>query len=183
MQNAHARRSTTELVKEMRRQVSAAAELFERRWTYAALRRTDPDLASRLHDQGNLFADVCVTGAGPEITEQGEALVRGFAAAVRAMESAAEPDDAYMLGSDLVTGLKVAIGQQKAAVARVREIHGEKVLWVSPDEVARMLAGIESFKFVGAVKKLFPGAEIIDRYEEEGAHGEGERLEEASDSS
>ena len=83
------------------------------------------------------------------------------------MQNAQIEDDAYMLGTDLVTGTKVAIGTQKAAAQRVRQIHGNNVIWLTPDEVARMLAGLESFKTIGAVKKLFPGAEVIDRYPDE----------------
>jgi hypothetical protein len=150
-------------------QVSQAAINFESRWTLAVLRRVNADLAERLHDQRNRFFEACIRGADADIVEEGAALVRGYLIVIAALEAANEPDDVYMLGTDLVTGLKVAIGQQKAAINRVREIHGQDVLWLTPDECARMLAGVESFKFVGAVKKLFPGAEIIDRYESEGS--------------
>jgi hypothetical protein len=121
-----------------------------------------------LHDQVNLFGEACVTGTAQEIETHGEATVRGYGKAVEAMQNAQIEDDAYQLGIDMVTGTKVAIGTQKAAVQRVRSVHGTDVIFVTPDEVARMLAGIESFKMIGAVKRLFPGAEIIDRYPEEG---------------
>lgn len=160
--------STTQLVANLSRRVSEAAQSLEERWTYAALRRVDQDIAQRLHEQRNLFAAACVTGGAREIVAHGEALCRGYAAAVRALETSGEADDAYVIGVDLVTGLKVAIGQQRAALNRIRQVHGDKVIWVTPDEVARMLAGMESFKVIGAVKKLFPGAELLDRYEEEG---------------
>jgi hypothetical protein len=161
-------KSTTELVSNMQKKVTEAALQLERRWTYAALRRVSPVIWRALHEQRDLFAEVCVTGRPREIVDHGEATVRGYQAAVQALEAAEEPDDAYMLGVDLVTGLKVAIGQQRAAVHRVMEVHGNAVIWVTPDEVARMLAGLESFKAIGAVKKMFPGAEVIDRYEAEG---------------
>lgn len=148
-------------------QISRAAMTFEARWTQASLRRLDPELAEALHDQINLFGEACVTGTEPEIAEHGEAMVRGYGKAVEAMQNAHIEDDAYMLGTDLTTGTKVAIGTQKAAVQRVRQIHGDNVIWLTPDEVARMLAGVESFKMIGAVKKLFPGAEVVDRYPEE----------------
>ena len=161
-------KSTTAIVALMSSRVSESAKLLETRWTYAALKRRNPDVACRLHDQRNLFVEACVTGIARQITDHGEALCRGYEVAARVLEESGEPDDAYVLGTDLVTGLKIAIGQQKAALERIRQIHGEDVVWLTPDEVARMLAGIESFKFVGAVKKFFPGAEIIDRYESEG---------------
>ena len=161
-------KSTTKFALEWRAQVSQAALAFEARWTSASLRRLDPDLAEALHDQVNIFTESCITGTAQEIETHGEATVKGYAKAVEAMQNADIGDDAYMLGTDMVTGTKVAIGTQKAAVQRVRNIHGNDVIWLTPDEVARMLAGIESFKAIGAIKKLFPGAEIIDRYPEEG---------------
>jgi hypothetical protein len=160
--------STTKLALNWKAQVSQAALLFEARWTQASLRRLNPELAEALHDQVNLFVEACVTGTAQEIEMHGEATVRGYAKAVEAMQNAHIEDDAYQLGIDLITGTKVAIGTQKAAVDRVRKIHGNDVIWVTPDEVARMLAGIESFKMIGAVKRLFPGAEVVDRYPEEG---------------
>jgi hypothetical protein len=159
--------STTELVRNISHNISQAALDLEARWTYSALRRVSPDIALRLHDQRNLFAEACVNGTRREIVKQGEALCRGYAAAVRALEQSGETDDGYMLGTDLVTGTKIAIGFQRAALPRIREIHGEAVIWVTPDECARMLAGLESFKSIGAVKRLFPGAEILDRYPDE----------------
>ena len=149
-------------------EVSSAAAQFESRWTMLALRRVDEGLARRLHEQRGLFDEACFAGEGSEVEEHGAAMCRGYAAAVRALTSADEPDDAYLLGSDPASGLKVAIGSQKAAVARVREIHGQDVIWLTPDEVAALMASVEAFKFVGAVKQLFPGAEVIQRYAEAG---------------
>lgn len=146
--------------------VSDAALLFERRWTLRALRRLSPPLAQKLSEQQSLFDEACVCGSVDEIETQGGAMVRGWGAAVRAMGS--EPDDAYMLGSDPVSGLKVAIGSQRAAADRVREVAGENVIWLTPDECAVMLAGVEAFKIVGAVKQFFPGAEIVDRHPHSG---------------
>ena len=73
---------------------------------------------------------------------------------------AAEPDDAYTIGSDPVSGFKVAIGHQRASVERIIEVHGWQTCWVSPDEVAVMMANIEQFKKIASVKQSFPGAEI-----------------------
>jgi hypothetical protein len=147
---------------------SDAALPFERRWTFKALRRVQSDLAQRLLEQRGLFDQACVTGSIDEVELQGAALCRGWAAAARALEAAGEEDDAYQLGCDVATGLKVAIGSQKSAADRVRELHGDRFVWVTPDEVATMLAGVEAFKFVGAVRQFFPQAELVDRYAETG---------------
>jgi hypothetical protein len=147
-------------------EVSAAALPFESRWTWLSLRRVDDDLGRRLFEQRGLFDAACVTGTAAEVETHGSAMCRGLALAVRTMEQAGAEDDAYMLGSDPASGLKVAVGLQKAALDRVREIRGQDVVWVTPDEVATLMASVEAFKFVGAVKQFFPGAEVIKRYEE-----------------
>ena len=54
----------------------------------------------------------------------------------------------------------VVIGQQKAAARR--ELSGKAVIWITPDEVAAVLANLEASKPIAAVKTLFPGAEILD---------------------
>ena len=53
----------------------------------------------------------------------------------------------------------------------MREAHGAKFVWMNPDEVAAMVAGLQS---VARVKQLFPGAEIerIDRYPNQPAKGD-----------
>lgn len=147
-------------------EVSAASLPFESRWTWLSLRRVDDDLGRRLFEQRGLFDQACITGTAQEVEAHGAAMCRGYAAAVRAMEQANCPDDAYQLGSDPTSGFKVAVGTQKAALDRVREIHGQDVVWVTPDEVAVLMASVEAFKFVGAVKQFFQGAEVIKRYEE-----------------
>ena len=65
-----------------------------------------------------------------------------------------------MIGEDPRTGFRVVIGQQK--VAARRELSGKAVIWITPDEVAAVLANLEAFKPIAAVKTLFPGAEILD---------------------
>ena len=141
-------------------ETSAAALAYERRWTSLALRRVNPDLAARLEQQRELFNRVCSAGTAHEIELQGAALCRGYFAAAKALEAAAEPDDAYTIGSDPVSGFKVAIGHQRASVERIIEVHGWQTCWVSPDEVAVMMANIEQFKKIASVKQSFPGAEI-----------------------
>lgn len=160
--------SVAATVRNWHAEVSRAALPFESRWTFLALRRVDSGLALRLHEQRGLFDQACITGTANEIETHGAAMCRGYVAAVRRLSDADEPDDAYMLGADPVSGLKIAVGTQKAAVERVRAIHGQDVIWITPDEVAVLMASVEGLKAVGAVKQFFPGAEIIRRYEEAG---------------
>lgn len=159
-------------------EVSAAAASFERRWTWLALKRVNPDLAKRFQEQRDLFDAALVIGAASEIELHGAATCRGYAALVSTMEKAVEPDDAYMLGQDPKSGFRIAVGHQKAAADRVAEVHGDAVVWITPDEVAALMAGIEGFKQIASIKKLFPGAEIIDLHPGEPAKFESGILDE-----
>lgn len=141
--------------------VSVAAQAFEARWTLLALRRVDAALAKRLHEQRELFVEAYVTGDVADIVEQGAAMCRGYVIAAAALEQAGAPDDAYQLGQCPNTGTMVAIGEQKAAVNRVREVYGENVIWVTPDEIAMLFATIEALKSIGTVKRKFSGSEIL----------------------
>lgn len=150
--------------------VSTSSAGFESRWTQLALRRVSPSVAKALHEQRGLFDQACITGTVDEIETHGAAMCRGLAVAVRTLEGASEPDDAYQLGSDPVTGMRVAIGGQKAARERVRELHGSQVIWITPDEVAVLMSSVESFKALSAIQQVFPGGcEVIRRYADAGS--------------
>jgi hypothetical protein len=151
-----------QLARHWSREVSKAAANYERRWTWAALKRVDPDIATRLSTQRDLFGRAAVTGTGDEVEVHAAALCRGYAAAVKALEAADEPDDAYLLGRDPRSGFTVAVGHQKAAADRVAELHGQFVVWVSPDELAALLAQLQGLDALWTVKRTFPGAEVID---------------------
>src|SRR3954454_4050197 len=155
-------RTDEQLVRYWCRETSSAAAMFERRWTWAALRRVDPNIAARLSKQRDLFDQAAVTGTSEEVDVHGTALCRGYAMATQALEAAHEPDDAYILGQDPRSGFTVAIGQQRAAAERAIELHGKSVVWISPDEVAAVLAQLEGLKALSTIKRMFPGAEIID---------------------
>ena len=150
-------------------QVSRAATTYERRWTWGALRRVDPALAEAMADQKRLFDQATITGTAGDVETQGAATVRGWNACVQAMEAANAEDDSFVIGQDPRTGFRVAIGYQRAGAERVAELHGRSVCWVSPDEVAGIMAGIEGFKVIDAIKRHFPGAEVIDREPDEPA--------------
>jgi hypothetical protein len=141
--------------------VSEAARHFESRWTLRSLWRIDPALHERLRRQIAKWDQALVTGTDEELEEQTAAMCRGWRAVARRMEEADIPDDAYLMGVCPKTGLRVAIGDQLAAMDRVRELHGDEVVWLTPAEVATMLAGAQA---LASVKALFPGAEIIDLY-------------------
>jgi hypothetical protein len=140
--------------------VDEAALAFERRWTLAALNRVDADVYTRLRGQRALFDEAMLTGRVDEIELHGAAMVRGYRKAVEVMQQAAAPDDAYRIGQDPRSGLRVAIGE-KAAAGRVRELYGD-MCCITPDEVAAILANLAAFKPIAAIKRLFPGAEVID---------------------
>ena len=164
------RRVGEPLIPRVMAQVGAAAEAFESRWTMAALRRVDADLHQRFSEQQSLYHQALITSNDQEIEEQAAAMCRGWAAIARAMEAAEAEDDAYRLGFHAATGTKVAIGEQKHAIARARELHGDKVIWITPDEVAALVGGMELLK---AAKGVFPDAEVINLYPGEPAKGDG----------
>lgn len=152
-------------------QIMAAAEMFERRWSLRALQRVDPELHRLLLEQRDLTGDAMVRGELAEVDRQAAAMVRGWNAARAAMEAASAPDDAYFVGVDHKTGTRVAIGE-RAAAGRVAEVHGQRCILVTPDEVATMMAGLEGFKTIAAIKNALPGAEIIDIYPDQPARGD-----------
>lgn len=153
--------STNDLITHWTHQVTQAALAFEGRWTLATLRRVDGNLCTRFLEQRDLFWEARIEGSGADIAKQGAGLCRGYAAILKRMDEAEVPDDAYLLGQCYKTGLKVAVGEQKAAAERVRELYGDQVIWLSPDELAALVASCAPLRQLVAVKKEFPGAEVM----------------------
>lgn len=151
------------------RTVSEAALSFEGRWTMKTLRRINPGLHEAMSEQLALWGEACVCGTVKDVAEHGGATVRGYQALTKAMLASGEADDAYVVGFDARTGLYVAIGEQKACGARVREVHGERAIFLSPDEVAGLVASVNG---LAMLKQIFPGAEIIDRHPDQPAKAE-----------
>ncbi|MCA1452165.1 hypothetical protein I6F35_02910 [Bradyrhizobium sp. BRP22] len=137
--------------------VTAAALAFEARWTRNALRRVAPDLADRLDLQTRLYQEAVEDGTAEQIETHGGGMCRGYAMCAAAMQTAGAADDAYLIGSD--GGVTVAIGDARAAVDRVKEKFGGDVVFITPDEVAALLAKLPA---VIDVKRVFSGAEISD---------------------
>ncbi|MBT7612335.1 MAG: hypothetical protein HN577_03885 [Rhodospirillaceae bacterium] len=158
------------MIPQIMAQVAGAAEAFESRWTLNALRRNDPDLHQIFGEQQDLYHEALIRGSDHEVEEQAAAMCRGWAAVARAMDAAEAEDDAYLLGCHGGTGTRVAIGEQKHAIARVRELHGDKIIWITPDEVAALVGGMELLK---AAKGVFPDAEVINLYPNEPAIEDG----------
>lgn len=160
--SAASRRS--EAVRKQFADVSAARGAYEARWSLRRLQTVDPDLHRRLVEQVDIFDRTLFhADDADEITTHGEATCRGWAAAIAAMERTGEADDAYMIGCDPRSGVKVAIGDAARGPDRVGELHGDSVTWLTPDEVATLYAATEGFKAIDAIKRRAPGAELIDR--------------------
>ena len=142
--------------------VAEAALPFESRWTLAALKRVDAGIHRRLFDQRGLFDQMLITGTPEEIELHGAALCRGYAIAIQMLERAAEPDDAYMLGQDMSHRPSCRHWPAKGRGERVCELYGNTVIFMTPDEVVTTIANIDAFKAIATIKRLFPGAEVID---------------------
>lgn len=148
------------------KEVSEAAQKFEARWMMLSLQRINPELAIALQEERDAFDQATIVGSSEDVENLGASVCRGFMAATKAMESAGAPDTAYLLGSDPITGFKLAVGMSKGSARRVREIRGPEYTFYTPDELAALLgAGIADgdrrVDFMTSVKKLYPGAELI----------------------
>ena len=165
--------SDSKLISEWMRRVSEAAQSFESRWTMKALKRVNAELHQLMSEQLDLYHKALVTGSPANIDYHASAAIRGYRAIHEAMAKSGEPDDAYMLGFDARTGTRIAIGDQKACVYRVRQVHGKDVVWITPDECAALFAQVEGFKSIAAIKNMFPGAEIVDVHPGEPAKSDG----------
>jgi len=166
-------RKTDRVVQAMWQRVNEAKAKFEGRWMMLSLRRIDKELYENLMEQIAIFDEMSITGTAEDVEEHGEATLRGFTAAIKAMEKKNKDDDAYMLGCCPTTGLKIAIGAAKGSVKRIQEVYGQDVVFFSPDELATIIAfrgDVErkGIVFIEAVKQHWPGAEMVKRYQEEG---------------
>lgn len=138
--------------------VAPAESAYRGRWRLSTLERLDPELYGLLVEQIDLFNMSLVTGTAAEARDHAAAMVRGWRAACAVLEAPLQADDAYLTGFDSNTGTRVVVAEQLGAVARVQALAGERVVLVTPDEVARMVAGMA---IVAEAKRLFPDAEIL----------------------
>jgi hypothetical protein len=160
--NAHAVRREDAAIRKWFAEVSKAVACFEARWTWPTLERIDLDLADDLREQKDLFDHAMERGSNDDIERHGAAMCRGYRMVCAVLEevgAAAAPDDAYQLGTDIESGTRVAIGIQKAALDQIDKIEGQSpVIFVTPDEVAAMIANPAKARAIASVKRMFPGA-------------------------
>lgn len=138
--------------------VQPAESAFRSRWRLGTLARANPDLHSALVEQIDLYNAALVTGSATDAREHAAAMVRGWCAACSALESPLLPDDAYLTGFDPSTGTRVVIAEQQASAGRIQRVAGDRVVIVTPDEVARMVAAAA---IVAECKVFFPDTELV----------------------
>ena len=80
---------------------------------------------------------------------------------IRALEATREPDDAYVLGQIETPAPRSPSGARRLLPPSAPSRFSGTVIWISPDQVAAVLAQLEG---QGALnyKRMLPGAEIID---------------------
>jgi hypothetical protein len=139
--------------------VTPAERAFKSRWRVSTLERIDSDLAQAVNEQQALYDSALLKGSDADVRLQSEAMVRGWRAACQRMEHPLQEDDAYFIGFDTQTGAKVCIADHKACAARAQQIHGEKVMLVTPDEVAKLMGGMTALT---QIKGAFPDAEFMN---------------------
>jgi hypothetical protein len=150
------------LVGQLLAQVAPAETAFRSRWRLQSLQRIDPELHGLLVEQIQLYERSLVTGSDEEAQDQAAAMIRGWRAACAAMESPLQSDDAYLTGWDHNTNTIVVIAKCRESGPRAERVLGQKVVTITPDEVAKVIAGLN---IIAEAKSLFPDAEVI-RFEE-----------------
>lgn len=151
--------------------VGDAARAFEKRWTLATLRRVDPQLHALLIEQQADWHASLLTGDVPYLVDQTSAMCRGWAAAVKALETREQPEDAFLVG--MYQDFTVIISEQRQDLGELKKRMGtDQVVVVTPDEVAAMVVGLGDT--VKAVKDLWPEAEIFEVRKPEGKKGDGQ---------
>lgn len=143
-------------------EVAQAAALLEGRWTMGALARVDAALAQRMTEQIELYHAAQITGTMADLKTHTRGMIAGYKKCARAMEASGVEDDAYIIGQDTATGMRIAIGDKKASAARVAELFGSGVVWLNPDEIAKLYASIAGLRRIDALKSLFVGAEVVN---------------------
>lgn len=139
--------------------VGPAERSFSSRWRLSTLQRVDPDLHARIVEQRDLYDAAMLMGSDEDVKVQSEAMVRGWRAACQRMEQPLQPDDAYLVGTNLDTFTRVVIGHHKGSAARQQVQDGHTVIFITPDEVAAMFGAMTALK---TVKELFPDSEILN---------------------
>jgi hypothetical protein len=138
-------------------EVGQAAISFEARWTYHALRRTNPELADKLSRQVQVWYDIKPSGDEERVLKIARSLVRGYELASAAMLAVDHPDDAYeVVMTD--RGRVITFGPKSCAEYLAGKYPGSA--HYTFEEAAELLAGMGDQAFP-LTKSLFPGAEIM----------------------
>lgn len=136
--------------------VAAHAAAFEGRWRRVSLARLDGDLAARFDEQLALWHAALAGPDDDDVRHQGEAMIRGWDAAIMRMERADIGDDVpCLIGYDQASHAQVVIAYAPSVFTR-RE---SAAMFLTPDEVAKLVAGLGPR--VLAVKLEWASAEIV----------------------
>jgi hypothetical protein len=138
--------------------VNEAALAFEARWTRLALRSFNPKYADALEQALEQFDTAMSSGTSTEIENAGTRLCRAYAVISAELASRGVPDDAYMIGR--AGNTEIIIASTPAAAEHARQNGHRFATWLSPDEIAALMALDERAKKIAACKAAFPGAEI-----------------------
>jgi hypothetical protein len=147
-------------------EVTKAASGFETRWTMLSLRRVNGALADALREQKELYHQATVSGTKRQQQEHAEALIRGYAAAISAMEAAGEADNTYSVGRH--DGTVVIVGATKMPMGMLADKPDpsvKRVIVITADEIAFLFDTLPAFQKIADIKHLFPGAEVVEQEE------------------
>jgi hypothetical protein len=144
-------------VSEVLSDAAEAARQFEQRWTMATLKAADPDLHEAVRDQMELLREAEAIGIAENIRMHGEAMCRGWRAAVDAMQGSGVAEDAVLIGE--FGEIVVAIGRHQMAPQYLIERYGDRLAYLRPREVAAMYM---HYRQAQSVKAIWPDAEIIE---------------------
>lgn len=142
--------------------VAEAAGAFESRWTVHALRVALPELAGQFEAQLERFRSSLAGGTAVEIDTEGARLCRAYTHIAAELAKAGTSNDAVMIGTDVRSGFRIAIGRSPLLAKRT-----DGAVWFSPDEIATMIALNDRLNKIAQVKAAFPGAEIGEVRSEE----------------
>ena len=145
---------------ELDARITTCALAFESRWSLGALARAEPGFHRRLMEAREGERRARESGDEDEMIRWGEVLCRGYRKCADVLAVLGQPEDAYLIGRDPQTGMKIAIGGKPSA-QRVAELHPGTPHY-TPDEIATMLSNLRGVNAISTVKALFPGAEIVE---------------------
>ena len=146
-------------ISELMKKVSDAEHLYLSRWHLSSLEKIDPELYKNVMEQLSMYNEALVTDTVAEAITYGEGMIRGYAVAVKAMETAGAVDDAYFVGFDRESGKRLVISERKDCLVAAENKQPGNYSWCSPDELARLFFGLG---MVQGVKKIWPSAEISE---------------------